>query len=287
MKFKILFVVFCAILVFSQLTIAQDDVTVIVPTTEAGENLDLKAVMELFSESESVEEFEKALNDSSNEINNLDLNEDGQVDYIRVVEQVEGDVHILILQVPLAENEYQDVATINIEKNKDEYILQAQGDPDLYGEDYYVEPEPEVEVKTTTTVVIMFGVGYSPWISPFRWRVYPVWWRPWRPHPISVYRSRVVRHHRAHYRHSRHRSTVRAHNNYKSNRRTSKYSKQNKKKNTYTTQPTKQTKNKQQTKKKTTTKNKNQTTTKQQTNKKTNTKSTQTKQKSGGKKKKK
>lgn len=195
---KIFFNLLIIFIPFSFL-IGQDDVTVIVPTTEAGENLDLVAVMELFRDSESVEDFEKALNDSTNEVNNLDLNEDGTVDYIRVVEQVDGDVHILILQVPLGKNEYQDVATINIEKNKDEYILQAQGDPDLYGEDYYVEPE--VEVQTITVVVVMYGVGYSPWISPWHWRVYPVWWRP---HPISVYRSRVVRHHRSHYRHSRH-----------------------------------------------------------------------------------
>jgi hypothetical protein len=231
---------------FSML-IGQDDVTVIVPTTEAGENLDLEAVMELFKETESLEDFEKALNDSSNEINNLDLNEDGEVDYIRIVEQVDGDVHIVILQVPLAENEYQDVAAINIEKNEDEYILQAQGDPDLYGEDYYVEPEPEVEVQTTTVVVVMFGVGYNPWISPWRWHYYPIWWRPWRPHPISVYRSRVVRHHKAHYRHTRHRRTVRAHNNYKPHRKTSSYAKQKTKKNTYTTQPVKQDPKKKQT----------------------------------------
>jgi hypothetical protein len=266
MKSKILFVVFYAILILSQVTIAQDDVTVIVPTTEAGENLDLEAVMELFGEAESLEDFEKALNDSSSEVNNLDLNEDGEVDYIRVVEQVDGDVHIVILQVPLAENEYQDVATINIEKNGDDYVVQAQGDPDLYGEDYYVEPEPETEVKTTT-VVIMFGVGYSPWISPWYWRVYPVWWRPWRPHPISVYRSLVVRHHRAHYRHSRHRRTVRAHNHYKSHRKTSNFAKQKKKKNTYTTQPVKQDP-----KKKEQTKKKNQTKKKQPTKKKTGTK---------------
>jgi len=246
---------------------SQDDVTVIVPTTEAGENLDLEAVMELFRDSESLEDFEKALNDSTNEVNNLDLNGDGQVDYIRLVEQVDGEVHIVILQVPLSENEYQDVATINIEKNNEDWVLQAAGDPDLYGEDYYVEPEPEVEVQTTTVVVVMFGVGYSPWISPWRWGYYPIWWRPWIPHPISIYRSRVVRWHRATFRHTRHHRTVRAHNHYKSHRKTSNYAKQKTKKNTYTTQPVKQDPKKiEQTKKK------NQTKKKQPTKKKTGTK---------------
>jgi len=293
---KILFSLIAILILAHPFTFAQDDETAITPLTEAGENLDLQAVMELFMDSESVEDFEKALNDSTNEINNLDLNENGEVDYIRVVEHVDGDSHVLVLQVPLAENEYQDVATINIEKNDDKYVIQAAGDTEIYGEDYYVEPVPEEEAQANTTIVVvnvMYGVGYSPWISPYRWRVYPVWWRPWRPHPVSVYRSRVVRHHRHAYRHTRHRSTVRAHNTYKTHRKTSTYAKQKNKQNVQTTKKKQQTKNKyqtqnkQQTKKKQETKNKNQTTTKQQTKQKTNTKNTQTRQKSGGKKKKK
>jgi hypothetical protein len=284
---KILSCLIAALIVASSFTFAQDDESTITPTTEAGENLDLQAVLELFMDSESVEDFEKALNDSTNEINNVDLNEDGEVDYIRVVEHVDGDTHVLVLQATLAENEYQDVATINVEKTDDDYVIQVAGDPDIYGEDYYVEPAPEEEAQTSTTtvVVVMYGAGYSPWVSPYRWRVYPVWWRPWRPHPVSVYRSRVVRHHRHHYRHTRHRRTVRAHNNYKQHRKTSSHATQKNKKKKQTTNKN-QTKNKQQTKNQQQTKNKNQTTTKQQSNKNTNTKSTQNKKKSGGKKKK-
>jgi hypothetical protein len=292
LKYFIVFLFFTCAATFS---FAQDEETTITPLTEAGENLDLQAVLELFMDSESVEEFEKALNDSTNEINNLDLNEDEEVDYIRVVEYVDGDAHILVLQVPLAENEYQDVATINIEKTDDDYVIQIAGDAEIYSEDYYVEPSPEEEAQTSTTtvVVVMYGYGYSPWISPYRWRVYPVWWRPWRPHPVTVYRSRVVRHHRYHYRHTRYRRTARAHHHYKQHRKTSHYAKQkNKKSANYTqqnqqTQNKNQTKNTQQTKNQQQTKNKNQTTTKQQTNKNTNTKSTHNKQKSGGTKKKK
>ena len=52
-----------------------------------GDNLDLNGVLELFKESKDVEDFEKKLNTESNGVNNLDLNEDGEVDYIRVVDQ--------------------------------------------------------------------------------------------------------------------------------------------------------------------------------------------------------
>ena len=294
---RILISLVAMLIVASSFTFAQEDETTITPLTEAGENLDLQAVLELFMASESVEDFEKALNDSTNEINNLDLNEDDEVDYIRVVEYVDGDTHILVLQVPLAENEYQDVATINIEKTDADYVIQAAGDAEIYGEDYYVEPAPEEEAQTSTTtvVVVMYGYGYSPWVSPYRWRVYPVWWRPWRPHPVTVYRSRVVRHHKHHYRHTRYRKTARAHNHYKQHRKTSHYAKQKNKKSAHYTQNKQQTKNKnqtknqQQTQQKQQTNNKNQTTTKQQTDKNTNTKNTQTQQKSssGNKKKKK
>jgi len=255
---------------------AQDSETTITPLTEAGENLDLQSVLELFMASESVEDFEKALNDSTNEINNLDLNEDDIVDYIRVVEYVDGDAHILVLQVPLAENEYQDVATINLEKTDDDYAIQIAGDTEIYGEDYYIEPAPEEEIQTSTTtvVVVMYGYGYSPWISPYRWRVYPVWWRPWRPHPVTVYRSRVVRHHTHHYRHTHYRKTARANYHYQQHRKTSHYAKQKNKKSVQHTQTKQQTNKQQQTK------NKNQTTIKQQTNKSNNSKSTPQKQNS-------
>lgn len=271
---RILIGLVAILILASSFTFAQDDESTITPLTEAGENLDLQAVLELYMDSETVEDFEKALNDSTNEINNLDLNEDGEVDYIRVVEYVDGDAHVLVLQVPLAENEYQDVATINIEKTDDDYVIQAAGDTEIYGEDYYIEPEEEAQASTTTVVVVMYGYGYSPWISPYRWRVYPVWWRPWRPHPVTVYRSRVIRHHRHHYRHTRYRRTARAHNTYKQHRKTSTYAKQKNKKTKKQTTTKKTT---------TTTKKKSQTTTK----KKTTTTKTQTKQKSGGTKKKK
>jgi len=40
-----------------------------------GDNLNLYAVMTLFQESKTLEEFERSLNDENSRINNLDLNE--------------------------------------------------------------------------------------------------------------------------------------------------------------------------------------------------------------------
>ena len=44
-----------------------------------GDNLNLYAVMNLFQESETLEAFERSLNEENSRINNLDLNNDGRV----------------------------------------------------------------------------------------------------------------------------------------------------------------------------------------------------------------
>jgi hypothetical protein len=49
-----------------------------------GDNLDLYAVLDLFQKSKTIEEFEKTLNTEKTGINNLDLNLDKKVDFIKV-----------------------------------------------------------------------------------------------------------------------------------------------------------------------------------------------------------
>src|SRR5512136_904604 len=57
-----------------------------------GDNFNLYAVMKLFQESETLEGFERALNDENSRINNLDLNGDNLIDYITVTDYPDGDV---------------------------------------------------------------------------------------------------------------------------------------------------------------------------------------------------
>jgi hypothetical protein len=89
--------------------------------------LDLQAVAELFKDAKDLEEFEKSLNDLEIGVNNLDLDDNGEVDFIRVMEEASDDVHVIVLQVPLGKNEFQDVATIEVEKNGEEdYDMQIR-----------------------------------------------------------------------------------------------------------------------------------------------------------------
>ena len=83
-----------------------------------GDNLDLYAVIDLFQKSKTIEEFEKNLNLEKTGINNLDLDLNNQVDFIKVVTKQDGDDFTFILQDAVNEKEIQDVAVILVSKDK-------------------------------------------------------------------------------------------------------------------------------------------------------------------------
>lgn len=167
-----------------------------------GDNFSLEGALELFKKSSSPEEFEKLLNSENGKVNNLDLNGDGYTDYIRVIDRNEGNVHAFILQAMISERESQDVAVIELEKLANgKAVLQITGDADIYGIETIIEPTEQVKVyggtTTSRTVVNVWTWPsvqyiYSPyytsvWVSPWRYSVRPVWYRPWRPVAYYVY----------------------------------------------------------------------------------------------------
>ncbi len=186
--FKYGFTLLTTILLF-QTGKSQDVTTVEASSSDISENLDLEAVASLFGEAEDLEDFEKKLNDPKTQISNLDLNEDGEVDYLRVVEASEKETHVVFVQAVIGEDEYQDVATIDVEKDdKGETQVQVVGDVHMYGPDYVITP---VYVAPPVIFVWFWGPLYSPWRSPFYWGYYPPYYRPWAPYPPHVYRSNV------------------------------------------------------------------------------------------------
>src|SRR5690606_5212214 len=84
-----------------------------------GDHFSLDGALELFKNAESPEAFEKALNTENNYVNNLDLNHDGDIDYVRVIDHSEEDAHALVLQAIVAKEEFHDIAVIEIEKPSD------------------------------------------------------------------------------------------------------------------------------------------------------------------------
>ncbi|MEC3905452.1 hypothetical protein VOI54_00325 [Tamlana sp. 2201CG12-4] len=168
---------------------AQDITTVEAMDSSISENLDLEAVASIFGESEDLEDFEKRLNDPNTQISNLDLNNDGEVDYLRVIENSNNGTHVVTIQAVIAKDQYQDVAVIDVEKdNTGETKVQVVGDVSMYGPSYIVEP---VYVRRPVIFVWFWGPRYRPWRSPFYWGYYPPYYRPWRPYPIRTYRTNV------------------------------------------------------------------------------------------------
>jgi hypothetical protein len=167
-----------------------------------GDHFSLEGALELFKKSSSPEEFERLLNVPDSKVNNLDLNGDRQIDYIKVIDRYDRNVHAFILQAVISERELQDIAVITLEKQSDgRATLQLVGDADIYGVETIIEPTEEVRVYagTTTTrnvvnvwtwpvVRYVYAPHYSVWISPWGWYSRPVWWYPWRPVTYVVYR---------------------------------------------------------------------------------------------------
>lgn len=211
------------------------------PATEAGEDFDLYGVIGLFEDAEDLEDFEKRINQEENEINNLDLNKDGEIDVVKVVEYVEGGTHLLVLQAVLSETEVQDIATIEIEKHSEgEISLQVIGDPDIYGADYIVEPaKVEGSIKTYSPtavfvsvavwrpVVVMFRPGRVIFVSVIVFRPMPPWFLVRRPIGRSTWRARGGRWHSPRVSRSRSRHSSRGRNMYSNKRKTSPTAKKN------------------------------------------------------------
>jgi len=174
-----------------------------------GENFSLEGALALFKKANSLEDFEQLLNQENNNVNNLDLNDDGEIDYIMVDDIQEDDTHAIVLSTYLNNNEKQDIATIGIEKTGIENaLLQIEGDSDLYGENTIAEPSDiketiteekglgSGEYKATQIIVnvwlwpsvrFLYDPKYSVWHSPWHWRHYPKWWKPWHPYSYTIF----------------------------------------------------------------------------------------------------
>ena len=179
----------------------------------------------MFKKASSPEEFEKLINEKDNGVNNLDLNEDGETDYIRVIDKSEKEAHAFVLQVPVSATENQDIAVIELEKTGAETAnIQIVGDEDIFGEEVIVEPDgggdesgyldndnqfvvahgPSADYAPIDTRIVVnvwlwpavrfvYRPAYAVWVSPWRWHHYPNWWKPWRPLGWYAYRPLRVR----------------------------------------------------------------------------------------------
>ena len=152
-------------------------------------SLDLNAVAAAFAESNSVREFEQILNSSRYMINNLDLNRDGWIDYIRVIETYRGYYHTLLLQACVAPGMFQDIATLVAERRPDVLYVEVIGDPYLYGYNYIVRP---VFVRRPPMWNVYGHTTYAVWSSPYYYGYYPSYYTQPKPVVINHYQAYVT-----------------------------------------------------------------------------------------------
>lgn len=208
---KSLILICVGIMLATMVLHADETVTVSATSADISENLDLRTVATLFGQAKDLEEFEQVLNNPDSAFSNLDLNGDGDVDYLRVVETADGNRHLIVIQAVLAKDIYQDVASIYVEKDESEQVtIQVIGDEYIYGANYIIEP---VYIYRPLIYDWFWGPSWVCWHSPYYWDYWPGWWRPyhciahhlywnhcyWYHHHYPICTYRTAHHHHAHY----------------------------------------------------------------------------------------
>lgn len=161
-----------------------------------GDNFSLEGALDLFEKSRSLDDFERRLNNEENWINNLDLDNDRRIDYIRVEHRrFDRNFHAIVLQINFGRNDVQDVAVIELEQVGTRKVdIQIVGDEDIYGNEVFIEPygASERDVYRWPVVQSILDNQYTTYVSPYRWDYYPTWWSPWRPLTWDIYRPRII-----------------------------------------------------------------------------------------------
>lgn len=154
-----------------------------------GDNLDLQALGELVKNSTSAQDIEDKLNNTGS-INNLDLNNDGQVDYIKVTEYGDGNSKGFSFTVDLPNNETQEIATIEVQRGDGGAQMNIHGNQQLYGNQGYYQSHYSLG---DLMIMHYLFTPHRPYYSPYRYGYYPSYYHSYRSRPYSSYRNSVTR----------------------------------------------------------------------------------------------
>ncbi|MBN2809231.1 MAG: hypothetical protein JXR80_07030 [Deltaproteobacteria bacterium] len=155
-----------------------------------GDGLDLASLGSLLKKAENAADLERLLNDPKTGLNNLDLNEDGKVDYIKVTEFGNEQTKGFSLTVEPAAGETQEVATIEIEKTADDQAsVQVKGNEQIYGQNHYYHNSFGL-----TDMLFMYWL-FRPhpfYASPWGYGSYPGYYQPYNTVSHSRYQQQTA-----------------------------------------------------------------------------------------------
>ena len=153
----------------------------------AADGLNLQAVTDLATKVKTAEEFETKLNEKGNNINNLDLNEDDKVDYIKVTEINQGKQYGFSLTTELSndKNEEQELCVIQFEQGADKQVtVETHGNSNIYGSHHYYHH------RTSVTDILIWSYFLSPhrsYHSPWGYNRYPSHFSSYSPRSQADY----------------------------------------------------------------------------------------------------
>ena len=171
----------------AQVVVNQPTVSVTPEVANLGDNLNLQALGELVKNSTSAQDIEDKLN-TTGSINNLDLDNDGNVDYIKVTEYGSGNQRGFSFTVDLPNNQSQEIATIEVNQGTNGAQMNIQGNQYVYGNNAYYQSH----YSLGDLMIMHYLFSYHrPYYSPYHYGYYPRYYRSYRSAPYSSYRTRV------------------------------------------------------------------------------------------------
>lgn len=171
----------------NDVVVNEPSVSVTPEVTNLGDNLNLQALGELVKNSTSAQDIEDKLN-SDGSINNLDLDNDSNVDYVKVTEYGDGDKRGFSFTVDLNTDETQEIATVEVNKNANDAQMNIQGNQNLYGNNGYYQSS--YALRDLMIMNYLFSY-HRPYYSPYHYGYYPPHYHSYRAVPVTSYRNRV------------------------------------------------------------------------------------------------
>lgn len=158
------------------------------PVHTAADGLSLHAVATLVPRARDGEHFEHLLNTSG--INNLDLDLDGNRDDINIKEYGDGDFRAFSLSTILHDGSVQQIAEIQFQRTLSGITFQIHGNPQIYGNNYYIRSSRPLTVTVGQAVLI--GWLFTPravFVSPYERLHLSPGYVPVRVVPVVEYRK--------------------------------------------------------------------------------------------------
>lgn len=154
----------------------------------ASDGLNLKAVTDLSTKVKTAQEFEKKLNEPGNSINNLDLNEDKVIDFIKITEINDKTGKGFSLSTEVTPNEEQELAVIQFEEDKETQTatVQTTGNSNIYGNHHHYHNS--FGLSDVLIWSYLLG-GHRPYFSPWGFNRQPDYYDRRSPMDQGNYRN--------------------------------------------------------------------------------------------------